>query len=35
MGEPDVMRQALFGWLIGREIDSSYLPPLVQAYEAY
>jgi 60 kDa SS-A/Ro ribonucleoprotein len=34
-GETDVMRQALYGWMIGREIDSSNLPPLVQAYEAY
>lgn len=34
-GETDVMRQALYGWLIGREVDRANLPPLVQAFEAF
>lgn len=34
-GETDVTRQALYGWLIGREVDATNLPPLVRAYEAF
>jgi len=34
-GETDVMRQALYGWLIGREVDETNLPPLVRSFEAF
>ncbi|MBI2393667.1 MAG: TROVE domain-containing protein [Deltaproteobacteria bacterium] len=34
-GETDVMRQALYGWLIGREVEETALPPLVRAFEAF
>ena len=34
-GQTDVMRQALYGWLIGREVDASNLPALVRAFEAF
>lgn len=34
-GKTDVARQALYGWLIGREVDRASLPPIVQAFEAF
>jgi 60 kDa SS-A/Ro ribonucleoprotein len=34
-GKTDVARQALYGWLIGRDVERALLPPLVQAFEAF
>jgi 60 kDa SS-A/Ro ribonucleoprotein len=34
-GEVDRERQALYGWLIGREVDQAALPALVRAFEAF
>lgn len=34
-GEADVVRQALYGWMIGREVDRALLPQVVQAFEAF
>ncbi len=31
----DVMRQSLYGWLIGREVDATNLPALVRAFESF
>ncbi len=31
----DAARRALYGWLIGKEVEKSALPALVQAFEAY
>jgi len=33
--EIDPVRQALYGWLIGKSVDESKLPPLVRAFEAF
>ena len=29
------MREALYGYLIGTEVDAAKLPPLVRAFEAF
>lgn len=34
-GETDVMRQSLYGWLIGRKVDEANLPAIVRAFEAF
>jgi 60 kDa SS-A/Ro ribonucleoprotein len=34
-GEPDAVREALYGYLIGKSVDSSALPPLARALEAF
>jgi 60 kDa SS-A/Ro ribonucleoprotein len=34
-GETDVMRQSLYGGLIGRKVDEASLPEVVRAYEAF
>ena len=34
-GEKDEARAALYGYLIGRDVDDTKLPPLVRAFEAF
>lgn len=34
-GETDKVREALYGYLIGKTVDVSLLPPVVQAFEAF
>jgi len=34
-GEKDAVREALYGYLIGKEVDAAKLPPVVQAFEAF
>jgi 60 kDa SS-A/Ro ribonucleoprotein len=34
-GEKDAVREALYGYLIGKEIDEDKLPPVVRAFEAF
>ena len=34
-GEADAVREALYGYLIGRSVDDSKLPPLTRAFEAW
>lgn len=34
-GEADAVREALYGYLIGKSVDHSKLPPLTQAFEAW
>ena len=34
-GEADAVREALYGYLIGKNVDRSKLPPLAIAYEAF
>ena len=34
-GEADAVREALYGYLIGKNVDCSKLPPLTQAFEAW
>lgn len=34
-GEADAVREALYGYLIGKNVDRSKLPPLANAYEAF
>jgi 60 kDa SS-A/Ro ribonucleoprotein len=34
-GETDAVREALYGYLIGKTVDGSKLPPMVQAFEAF
>ncbi len=34
-GQTDVMRQALYGFMIGREVDATKLPAIVQSFEAF
>jgi 60 kDa SS-A/Ro ribonucleoprotein len=34
-GEADAVREALYGYLIGKNVDRSHLPPLAIAYEAF
>ena len=34
-GEADAVREALYGYLIGKNVDRSFLPPLAIAYEAF
>lgn len=34
-GETDVMRQSLYGWLIGRKVDEANLPAVVRAFESF
>lgn len=34
-GEADAVREALYGYLIGKNVDRSHLPPLAVAYEAF
>jgi 60 kDa SS-A/Ro ribonucleoprotein len=34
-GEADAVREALYGYLIGKNVDRAHLPPLATAYEAF
>lgn len=34
-GESDAVREALYGYLIGKSVDDSKLPPLARAFEAW
>jgi 60 kDa SS-A/Ro ribonucleoprotein len=34
-GEADAVREALYGYLIGKSVDRTMLPPLAQAFEAW
>jgi 60 kDa SS-A/Ro ribonucleoprotein len=34
-GEKDVVREALYGYLIGKDVDAANLPPVVRAFEAF
>jgi 60 kDa SS-A/Ro ribonucleoprotein len=34
-GEPDAVREALYGYLIGKGVDVEKLPPVVRAFEAF
>ena len=34
-GEADAVREALYGYLIGKNVDRAHLPPLAIAYEAF
>lgn len=34
-GEADAVREALYGYLIGKSVDRSKLPPLARAFEAF
>ena len=34
-GEKDAVREALYGYLIGRSVDAEQLPPVVKAFEAF
>lgn len=34
-GETDAVREALYGYLIGKNVDKARLPPLATAYEAF
>ena len=34
-GEADAVREALYGYLIGKSVDSSALPPLAKAFDAF
>jgi 60 kDa SS-A/Ro ribonucleoprotein len=34
-GESDAVREALYGYLIGKNVDDSKLPPLARAFEAW
>ena len=34
-GEADAVREALYGYLIGKSVDDSKLPPLARAFEAW
>jgi 60 kDa SS-A/Ro ribonucleoprotein len=34
-GEADAVREALYGYLIGKSVDTSSLPPLAKAYDAF
>ena len=34
-GQKDVMREALYGYLIGKTVDAEQLPPVVKAFEAF
>jgi 60 kDa SS-A/Ro ribonucleoprotein len=34
-GEKDAVREALYGYLIGKDVDDDKLPPVVRAFEAF
>lgn len=34
-GEKDAVREALYGYLIGKSVDAEKLPPIVKAFEAF
>jgi 60 kDa SS-A/Ro ribonucleoprotein len=34
-GQKDVVREALYGYLIGKTVDAEQLPPVVKAFEAF
>jgi 60 kDa SS-A/Ro ribonucleoprotein len=34
-GEKDAVREALYGYLIGKSVDAEKLPPMVRAFEAF
>ena len=34
-GEIDAVREALYGYLIGKDVPHDKLPPVVQAFEAF
>ncbi len=34
-GQKDAVREALYGYLIGKPVDDAQLPPVVQAFEAF
>jgi 60 kDa SS-A/Ro ribonucleoprotein len=34
-GEKDLVREALYGYLIGKDVDAEKLPPVVRAFEAF
>ena len=35
VGQKDAVREALYGYLIGKDVDAEKLPPVVQAFEAF
>lgn len=34
-GQKDAVREALYGYLIGKSVDPERLPPVVKAFEAF